>query len=140
MDCKEDVGVFGEERSLESQRWRTKGTGCVVRRVLSVGERSENSKKLFQIFRQGVNEVPIASMAKENVGCTGEEMPGTHGRSWASNERQEVLTIQMEGKVSMQKVAPEDFQRQIFEDLKELEEQKTMEALELVTRKHKLVK
>ena len=64
MDCKEDAGVFGEQRSLESQRWRIEGTGCVVRRVLSVGERSENSKKLFQIFRQGVNEAPIASMAR----------------------------------------------------------------------------
>ena len=42
--------------------------------------------------------------------------------------------------MSMQKVAAEDFQRQIFQELKELEEQKTKEALELVRRKHKLFK
>ena len=46
----------------------------------------------------------------------------------------------MEGKMNMQKTAPEDFQRQIFQELKELEEQKTKEALELVHRKHKLIK
>ena len=40
----------------------------------------------------------------------------------------------------MQKAAPEDFQRQIFQELKELAEQKTKEALELVQRKHKLIK
>ena len=34
-----------------------------------------------------------------------------------------------------QKVAPEDFEREIFQELKELEEQKTQEALELVKRK-----
>ena len=46
----------------------------------------------------------------------------------------------MEGKVSMQKVAPEDFQSQIFQERKELEEQKTKEALEQVKRKHILVR
>ena len=55
------------------------------------------------------------------------------------NERQEVLTILMAGKMNVQKVAPEDFQRQIFQELKELEEQKTREALELVQSKHKLI-
>ena len=42
--------------------------------------------------------------------------------------------------MNMQKVAPEDFQRQIFQELQELEEQKTEEALELVQRKNKLTK
>ena len=40
--------------------------------------------------------------------------------------------------MSMQKVAPEKYQEKIFEELKELEEQKTREALELVQIKHKL--
>ena len=56
------------------------------------------------------------------------------------NEKQEMLTTLMEGKMSMQFVAPEKYQVNIFEELKELEEQKTKEALELVQRKHKLVK
>ena len=53
-----------------------------------------------------------------------------------SSERQEVLAILMEGKINMQKAVLEDFQRQI----KELEEQKTKESLELVQRKYKLIK
>ena len=46
----------------------------------------------------------------------------------------------MESKINMQQTAPEDFQRQIFQELKEQEEQKTKVALELVQRKHKLMK
>ena len=42
--------------------------------------------------------------------------------------------------MNMQKTAPEDFQWQIFQEIQELEEQKTKEALELVLRKHKLIK
>ena len=34
--------------------------------------------------------------------------------------------------MNLQKTAPEGFQRQIFQELRELEEQKTKEALELV--------
>ena len=40
----------------------------------------------------------------------------------------------------MQKTAPEDFQRQIFQELKGLEEQRTQEWLELVQKKHQLIK
>ena len=46
-----------------------------------------------------------------------------------------MLGTLMEGKMSMQKVAPEQYQENIFEELKELEEQKTKEALELLGRK-----
>ena len=56
------------------------------------------------------------------------------------NEKQEVFAILMEGKMNMQKVAPEKYQEKIFEELKELEEQKTRKALEHVQRKLKLVK
>ena len=55
-------------------------------------------------------------------------------------EKQEVLTILMEGKMNMHKVALEKYQEKIFEVLKELEEQKTRAALERVQRKHKLFK
>ena len=56
------------------------------------------------------------------------------------SEKQEVLVTPMEGKMSMQKLVPEDFQRQIFQQLTELEEQKTKEALELGRREHKFGK
>ena len=45
------------------------------------------------------------------------------------SERQEVL-----------KTAPEDFQRQIFEELKEFEEPRAKEALALVQKKHQPIK
>ena len=55
-------------------------------------------------------------------------------------EKQEVLATLMEGKMRMHKVAPDDLQRQIFQEFKELEEQKTREVLDLERREHKLVK
>ena len=42
--------------------------------------------------------------------------------------------------MDMQKTSPEQMQSKIFEELKELEEERTKEALELVQRKHKLIK
>ena len=42
--------------------------------------------------------------------------------------------------MSLQNVAPEKFQEKISQELKELEDQKTKEALELLGRKHKLGK
>ena len=54
-------------------------------------------------------------------------------------EREEVLAVLMEGKMNIQKTAPEDFQRQNFQEFQELEEKKTKEALELAQRKHKLI-
>ena len=48
------------------------------------------------------------------------------------SEKHELLATLMEGKMSLQKVATEEFQRQIFQELQELEEQKTKEALVLL--------
>ena len=56
------------------------------------------------------------------------------------SERQEVLTVLMESKINMQRTAPEKYREKIFEELKELEEQRTKEALELFQRKHKLIR
>ena len=105
--------------------------------------RSENSNK--SCFRFSDNEVLIASMARWEEHMKGLVVLERHCLALREevehlNERQEVPTILMEGKMNMQKVAPEDFQRQIFQELKELEEQKTKEALELVHWKHKLIK
>ena len=55
------------------------------------------------------------------------------------SEKQELLPTPMESKKSLQKFALEEFQREIFQDLKELG-QKSKEALELLGRKHKLGK
>ena len=44
----------------------------------------------------------------------------------------------MESKKCLQNDTPERFQEQIFQELKELEEQQTKEALELLVSKHNL--
>ena len=38
------------------------------------------------------------------------------------NEKQEVIVVAIEGKLNLQKAAPEEFQRQIFQELNELGE------------------
>ena len=107
--------------------------------------RSEKSKKLFQICsRQGANEIVVASMARWEerlriVVVLERECLALREEVEHLNEKQEVLATLMEGKMNMQRVAPEKYQEKIFEELKDLEEQKTREALELVQRKHKLV-
>ena len=107
--------------------------------------RSEKSKKLFQIFsRQRSKRDPRRQSGEmggafENVGCTGEGSLALREEVDHLNEKQEMFTILMEAKMGMQKVAPEKYQEKIFEELRELEEQETREALELVQRKHKFV-
>ena len=83
--------------------------------------RSAKSKKLFQIFRQGANEVFIASMARWEEHLRGFVVLERHCLALReeveqSNEKYEVLTILIEGKMNMQKVAPEDFQEQVFQE------------------------
>ena len=109
--------------------------------------RSEQRKNLFQIFsRQGANEILVASVSRwegavEHADCVLErECLELREEIEHLSEKQEVLATLMEGKMGLQKATPEDFQVQIFQELKELEEQKTKEALEHVKRKHKMVK
>ena len=56
------------------------------------------------------------------------------------SEKQELLATLMESMKSLQKVASEEFQRQIFRVFTQLEEQRSKEALELLGRKHKFGK
>ena len=76
---------------------------CIARQA-----RSETSKKLFQIFRQGANEVLIASMARWEEHLRMLVVLERHCLEH-SNERREVLTVLMEGKMNMQEVALEKF-------------------------------
>ena len=52
------------------------------------------------------------------------------------SERQEVLTGMVVSKRDMQKEAPKKYQENVFEEFKELEEQRAKEALELVSKKN----
>ena len=81
--------------------------------------RNEKSTKLFQFFRQGASEVLIASMARWEEQLKGLVVLERHCLALREEvehlgERQTVLAVVMEGKMNMQKTAPQYFQRQIF--------------------------
>ena len=130
--------VFGGQRCHESQSRIS--FVRIARQAIN-----QTRPKMFQIFRQGENEVFIASKARWDEQLKGlielerrcltlrEEVEHL-------SERQEVLTDVMESKMNMQKTAPKKYQEKIFEELKELEEHRAKEALALVQLKHKLIK
>ena len=66
----------------------------------------------------------------------GEALPGAQGGSGALGRKSRSFGCSDGG----QDEHAEDFQKQILQEVKELEEQKTKDALELVHKKHKLVK
>ena len=86
--------------------------------------RSEKHTKLFQIFsRQGAKEIPVASMARWEEHLTmlmilERECLDISEAIKQLSEKQELLVTLMEGEMGLQKVAPGDFQRQIFQELK----------------------
>ena len=65
-------------------------------------------------------------------------MPGAQGRSGAF--KRETISFNYSDEEQDEYAEGRTFQRQIFQELKELDEQRTKEPLELVQRKHKLIK
>ena len=89
-------------------------SGNIVR--IARQARSEKNKKLFQILRQGANEVLIASMARREEQLKRLIVLERHCLALREeveylSESKEVLAVLMEGKMNMQKTAKEDFQR-----------------------------
>ena len=56
------------------------------------------------------------------------------------SQRQEVLVGMVVNKTDMQKEASKKYQEKMFEEFKEVEEQRAKEALELMQKKHMLTK
>ena len=107
--------------------------------------RSESGHKLFETFRQGESEVYIASLARWDTQLKGfvkleRRCQGLVQEVQLLSERQEVLVGMVVSKRDMQKEASKKCQEMIFEEIKELEEQRAKEALELVQKKHMLTK
>ena len=108
--------------------------------------RGEKRKKMFQVLsRQGAKEIMIASVARWEehlriLTVLDRECLDLSEASENLSERRDLLATLMESKKCLQKDAPERFQEQIVQEWKELEEQKSKEALELLGRKHKLGK
>ena len=108
-------------------------------------QRNERGRKLFEIFRQGEHEVYIASVARWDTQVKGlveleRRCQDLMQEVRLPSERQEAFTGMVVSKRNMQKEAPKKFQEKVFEEFKELEEQRTKEAQELVQKKHLLTK
>ena len=138
MEDSEDLKVGLSD--LKEQLETPKETGISF---MQIGKqaRSERGQKLFQIFRQEENEVYIASLGE--VGCTtewiggaGKALSGTDAGGGAAKRRQEVLAGLVEDKSRLQSRETEKYYETIFEEMRELEEKKSKEALVLVRKKH----
>ena len=73
----------------------------------------------------------------ERIGA-GKALSGTDAGGEAVKRRQEVLAGLVEDKIRLQSRATEKYYETIFEEMKELEEKKSKEALVLVQKKHNL--
>ena len=76
----------------------------------------------------------------EGLDNAGEALPDARGGSGALERKKVVLADLMVSKRDVQKEAPEKYQEKIFEEFKELEEQRAKDALLLVQKKHMLIK
>ena len=93
--------------------------------------RGKQHEKLFQILiRRGAKEILVASVAtwEEHLRMLivlEQKCLDLSEAIQQLSEKQELLATLMESKKSLQKVAPQEFERQIFQELNELEEQKS---------------
>ena len=107
--------------------------------------RNEKGPEIFDIFRQGKEEVCIASLATWNTQLKSLAELERRCQNMMQevkllSERQEVLKGMVEDKIRLQSKATEKHYETIFEELRELEEKKSKEALLLVQKKHILMR
>ena len=116
------------EDSVELKVKRTVGNAgrSLVFSIMRLAKqaRNERSRKLFEIFRQGENEVYIASLARRDT-----NLKGLAELEWRCqdvmqevkllSERQEVLVGKVVIEKDMQKEAPKKNQEKMFEEFKE---------------------
>ena len=102
----------------------------------------ERKRSIFyEIFRQGEEEVCIASLARWNAQLKGlveleRRCRDTMQEVNVLNERQEILKNTVGDKIRLQSRATEKYYDQMFDEIKELEEKKSQEALLLVQKKY----
>ena len=113
--------------------------------IVKQARRHERGKKLFQIFRQEENEVHIVSLARWDTQLKGlveleRRCQELMQEVKLSSERQEVLAGLVEDKIRIQSKATEKYNETIFEEMRELEEKKSKEALVPVQKKHMLIR
>ena len=130
-------------RELKEQSGLSERAGQCIVQIVKLA-RNERGKKLCQIFRKEENEVYIESLTKWDAQLKGLAMLERRCQELMEeveflSENQEVLDGFTDTKVRMQSKAPEEYYKTNFEKLRELEEQKSKEALILIE-KNKLMK
>ena len=135
-----EVGVT----ELQEQLGISEEAGVSIREIAREAM-NEDGQKIFEIFSQGEEEVCIASLARWNAQLKGlveleKRCQNMMREVKFSSERQEVLKGMVEDKIRLQSRATEKYYEQIFEEMKELEEKKSKEALLLVQKKHILMR
>ena len=98
---------------------------------------NDNGQKIFELFRQGEEEVCTASLARWNAQLKGlveleRRFRDTKQEIQVLSERQEIFKNTMEDKLRLQRRETERYHDQIFEEIKELEEKKSEESLRMV--------
>ena len=107
--------------------------------------RNEKGQKIFDIFRQGEEEVSVASLARWDKQLKGlaeleTRCQGMMQEGKLSSERQQVLKGMVEDKIRLKSKATEKYCEKIFEDTRELEEKESKETLLLFQKKHILIR
>ena len=132
------VGITELQERLEV----SEEAGISVRQVAQQAM-NENGETFFELFRQGEGEVSIASLARWNAqpkglvelerGCR-----NTRQEVQVLSERQERFKSTVENMLKLQRRVDERYHDQIFEEIKEMEQKKSEEALLLVQKRHDL--
>ena len=107
--------------------------------------RNENGYKIFEMFRQGEEEVCIVSLARWNAQLKGlveleKSCQNTIQEVKLFSERQEKVKDMVEHKIRLQSRVTGKYYEQFLKERKELEEKKSKEALLPVHKKHILMK
>ena len=134
----EDLKVGVTE--LQEQLGMSKEAGLSIQQIPQQA-RNENGQKIFDFFWQGEEEARIASIARWNAQLKGLAELGKWCRNTMQevkffSERQEVFERHGGTKIRLQSRATEKYVEQISEEMKELEENKSREAMLLVQKRH----
>ena len=124
LQDNEDVNVGLSELK---EQLETLEEACISIMQIAKQARNERGQKFFQIFRQEETEVHIARLTRWDTQL--------NGLVKLLSGRQEVLAGLVEDKSRLQSKVTEKYYETIFEEVRELEEKKSKEALVLLQKK-----
>ena len=129
-----------DHSELKEQTETQEETGFTIMQIATQA-RKEGCQKFFEIFRQGEDEVYIASLGRWDTPLKGlveleRRCQDLTQEVQLLSERQEILVGMVVSKRDMQKEAPKKYQEKIFGQ----RSKRAKEALQLVQKKYMLTK